>query len=548
MSRSYREVSATDAEIAMSRIDQIDTSYTGITATTTISNSSLKPLTGETTDAGQGSENPNLPLGQVIHRYHKVVGYCLLISIIVVGWGYDLVVIGAINGVEPFQDDYGELFEGKKIIPGTWLSLWLASTPLGMALGSIFAGWYQDVVGRRLSLMTCSAVCAVGVAGIFFSYLLPDIEAKRAMFFTGKVVQGFAVGGLKITALTYMSETTPTALRGPAMGLVPTANLLGQLLGSIVAYLINDVPGNAGYLGAFGSQWILAIVPFTLSIFLPESPSYLMQKGEGEKALQAATRLYAPRVDPAQELEKVRVSIMDERETSGGASYLACFNATHRRRTMIAMVANIVPMLFGLDLISKANYFLQIIGMASSTSLLILMGGIVGGTLANGIGIWVLSRVGRRTAIFWSLGASGVLWVTISVAGFWTGVIVANIVAGCMIGVIVISGVGSWPAAYAVMGEVSSLTMRAKTQGLGGVLQQGTSVMMNFLLPFVFNPDKGDLGAKTGFIYVAMCFAGIAICFYTIPEMKGRSVLEIDEMFNLGLPTRQFKSWRKNEE
>ena len=61
--------------------------------------------------------------------------------------------------------------------------------------------------------------------------------------------------------------------------------------------------------------------------------------------------------------------------------------------------------------ISKANYFIQIIGMDSGTSLLILMGGIVAGTIANGVGIWELSRVGRRKVIIVSLGAATVLWV-----------------------------------------------------------------------------------------------------------------------------------------
>lgn len=532
--------------IAMDPINRIDTNTPSMIEIQTRTDSSTKPLSDDSTSSP--TETANLPLGQVIRLYPKVAATCLCLATIVVGWGYDLVVIGAINGVEPFQDDYGEVFRGKKIIPSTWLSLWLASTPLGMAFGSVFAGWFQDVVGRRRSLMTGAVICGVGVALIFFSYLPKGLEAMRAMFFVGKVVQGFAVGHLKVTAMTYISETTPTALRGPAMGLIPTANLVGQLLGSVVSYVINDVPGKGGYLGAFGSLWILTVVPLVLSLVLPESPSYLVQQGEEDKALEAATKLYAPRVDPTLELAKVRDSITEERELTGEATYLACFNSTHRRRTWIVLMANLIPALFGLDLISKANYFIQIIGMDSGTSLLILMGGIVAGTIANGVGIWVLSRVGRRKVIIVSLGAATVLWVGIGVAGFWKGVAVANFVAAAMIAIIVVCGMGCWPASYAVMGETSSLRMRAKTQGVGGVVQQGSSVLLNFTLPYIFNPDAGNLGAKTGFVYVGTGLIGIGMTFFGIPEMRGRSPLDIDRMFQNGVKTREFKNWRGEDE
>ncbi|TDZ33795.1 MFS transporter fmqE [Colletotrichum spinosum] len=509
---------------------------------------SAKPLmksisqtsTGTTDDATE----KDLPLGQAIRQYPKVVAYCLLLTIIVIGWGYALVIVGTIVAVESFQHDYGEIYEGEWIIPSLWVSLWSASIPLGMALGSIFAGWFQDRVGRRMSLRAGSVICAIGVAGIFFSYLPANINAMRAMFFTGKVVQGLSIGILKVTAMTYISETAPTALRGSAMGLVPTGNLVGQLLGSIVLFFLNKTPQRAGYLAAFGSQWLLAVVPFILSIVIPESPAYLEERGESDRAVDSARRLYAPRVDALRVLEKIRASIAEERESSVGATYISCFVGTHRRRTMIVVLANLFPAMFGLDLISKSSYFLQVIGMKSSTSLIILILGIVVGTIANGAGLWILSRAGRRKVTLVSLSIAAVLWVGVSISGFWRGEAVAYFTAaGCVL-IIVVCGMGVWPAAYAIMGETSSLRLRAKTQGIGGVINQGASVVMSIVLPYCFNRDAGDMGAKTGFIYVGLCGLAVVLSFYYLPEMKGRSVIEIDHMFNIKLPARQFKGWK----
>ncbi|WDK22997.1 hypothetical protein CGRA01v4_14288 [Colletotrichum graminicola] len=466
-----------------------------------------KPTTSESVSHDTGEDN--LPLGQAIRQDPRVVAYCVSLTVVIVGWGYALVIVGSIIAVEPFQRDYGEMYDGKIIIPSLWVSLWSASIPLGMVFGSVFAGWYQDRVGRIWSLRTGAIICALGVGGIFFSHLPADMNAKRAMFFVGKTVQGLSIGVLKVTAMTYISETAPTALRGSAMGLVPTGNLIGQLLGSIVVFLVNDVPTKAGYLASFGSQWILAVVPFILSLIISESPAYLEERGKPDKATKASERLYAPRVDPMKVLRRLRASIIEEKEMTAGASYFTCFKGTNLRRTMVVIIANLFTALFGLDLIAKSSYFLQTIGMKSRISLMILIGGIVVGTFANGLG----PAVAYFTA------------------------------AGCIL-VIIVCGMGVWPASYAIMGETSSLRLRAKTQGIGGVAQQGSSVLMNLLLPYAYNPDAAHLGAKTSFLYVALCALEIALSWFFLPEMKGRSVLEIDHMFNLRLPARRFKKWK----
>jgi hypothetical protein len=37
---------------------------------------------------------------------------------------------------------------------------------------------------------------------------------------------------------------------------------------------------------------------------------------------------------------------------------------------------------------------------------------------------------------------------------------------------------------------------------------------------------------------------GVVVSYYMIPEMKGRSVNEIDRMFELGLGAREFGKWK----
>jgi hypothetical protein len=120
--------------------------------------------------------------------------------------------------------------------------------------------------------------------------------------------------------------------------------------------------------------------------------------------------------------------------------------------------------------------------------------------------------------------------------------------AACMMMTIVICGIGVWPASFAIGAETSSLQLRAKTQGIGWFVSALTSTVSGLCLPYVFNPDEGNLRGKTGFTYAASCAVGVVISYFLIPEMKGRSVNEIDRMFELKLGAREFKKWKHEGE
>lgn len=106
------------------------------------------------------------------------------------------------------------------------------------------------------------------------------------------------------------------------------------------------------------------------------------------------------------------------------------------------------------------------------------------------------------------------------------------------------AGLGVWPASYVVAGETSSLRLRARAQGIGWASSDAFSAVIGVVLPYVYNPDAGNLGAQSGFVYLGLAGIATVISYFILPEMKDRSAAEIDEMFELRLPARQFKTWR----
>ncbi|ETN37265.1 uncharacterized protein HMPREF1541_08256 [Cyphellophora europaea CBS 101466] len=493
-----------------------------------------------------------LHLKQAVKQYPKITRYVFFLMSAVLLYGYDLVIVGTIPAVPGFQRDFGQLHrdgdDEQHIIPALWLSLWSALGPAGSLAGAIFAGWLQDRIGRRRCLATGSFMSAVAVAILFVCNKPTAIEVRRGVFLLGKIIQGVAIGIINIQTITYVSETIPTCLRGPALALFPAFTLLGQLIGAIVIFLVSRIDSSASYLIAFASQWPFSVGPFILALMMPESPAYLIRKKRMDEAQRSLHRLFAPKVDPAAAFEHMRLSIEAEERMARQVSYRDCVNRTNRRRTWIVVFASIVTAIIGLPLLASASYFLQVVGMSAFNSLLFLIVGIILGLLANVASVWVLSRVGRRQLTITTLLIGAVLWGGMGICGFWDGVVTVWYTAISCMAIIVVVGVGAWPASYAIRSEASALRLRSKSQGIAGLFDYLSSIALNLVLPYIYNPDAGNLKARTGFIFTGLCLIGAVVTFLDVPEMKGRNVLELDAMFKLGLKTREFRSWNGSAE
>ncbi|KAL4995880.1 general substrate transporter [Aspergillus recurvatus] len=487
---------------------------------------------GRTSSLPSSQQQPNKSVLQPARESPKTVAWCFALASGIILYGYDLAIVGSVSSMPEFQKDFGRRLDGKLIIPALWLALWNIANPIGGILGALAGGYIQDRAGRRRSLTVASVVSAIGVAVAYVSDLPNDINSRRSVILVAKLVQGFAVNQIMCTTQTYMSEILPPVLRGPVLGLFPTFILMGQLIGSIIIYSMAARAGSEGYKLCFMSEWPFSVLPFVVSLLMPESPTYFIRKNCLEEARKCQERLSSSLEGADMILEQARLSIELEKKAKGSApGYLDCFKGTNRRRTMIVLFACLLPQLFGMSLLAKGSYFMQVVGMNAHTSLIFLQVGVGLGLVANVGSMVTITKFGRRPLTLFGLTACIILWTGMGITGCFSGTVTIWYSQITILLVVTLTGLTIWPASYAFGAEASSLQLRAKTQGLGWLVNCLSNGILGIVLPYIFNDDEGALRAKTGFVYMGFCILSLAVAWKIVPEMKDKTAVEIDWIF-----------------
>lgn len=92
-----------------------------------------------------------------------------------------------------------------------------------------------------------------------------------------------------------------------------------------------------------------------------------------------------------------------------------------------------------------------------------------------------------------------------------------------------------------MLGEATNTRVREKTSLLACSISILTTFATSFTMPYLINQGYAGLGGKVGFVYGSLCFAMNVVAYLVVPEMKGRSLEEIDALFERGVPLRQFR-------
>lgn len=202
-----------------------------------------------------------------------------------------------------------------------------------------------------------------------------------------------------------------------------------------------------------------------------------------------------------------------------------------------------------------STYYMQLAGYSTEMSFRLQIVQQIMSLIGNIMSYFVIDRVGRRNVMVYGLGIlTAILMVTggLAVVGSETGNPNAG---GAIKGTVALILVYCWwynltigAAGYTILAEVSTSRLRIKTIAIGMALQNALYTMWSFVLPYLFNPDKANLGAKVSFIFGGLCVICLVYLWFYQPETTGRTYGELDEMFMKKVSARKFKAYRTDAE
>jgi len=443
---------------------------------------------------------------------------------------------GIVVGIPQFRKDFGSLYDGSYVLDTNWQAAFNGAPAASTFFGAIGAGQLADWIGRRNTI-----ACALVVS--FTAITLEVVSTTNEMFFGGKFLNGFACGVLQSVGGSYVGEIVPLPLRGLTTCLIALSFTLGPF---IVALIVN-FHGNTGdawsYRAVFCSQYGFAVVAAAFIFFMPESPWWLVSKGRDDKALKSLSRLgySATNGDAARRLAHIKVTLGQvERETSG-ASYLECFRASNLRRTIISVTPLVAQQFTGIVFAaSYSTYYAQLAGYSVDDSFRLQVVQQVLSMLGNVASWYLIDASGRRAlTLYGTMGLTAILWVMGGLAvGGTAGMLkgaVAMILLYCFLYNVTIGA-----SAYVVLAETATSRLRVKTFAIGVAVNSVFGVFWSFVLPYLFNPDRANLGGKLGFVFGGLCFPTVIFIWWFLPETKGRSYEELDELFMQKISARAF--------
>lgn len=393
-------------------------------------------------------------------------------------------------------------------------------------------GWIANRYGRKMSLLVGILFCVGGIIGQVLS-------ETRIAFLLSKYVLGFGLGFFLTIGPLCTSEISPVALRGIATAAVNLGIGIGQLLSNSVIAGFGDRTDRWAYRAPFAFQLIFSAFLLAFLPFAPESPWYLVKKGNTAAARNALRKLWGKSADIEVQLKSVQTVV--EEETSGKElGFRDCFKGTHRIRTCISMGVFACQHLVGIIFIlGYSTYFFQLAGLANGDSFSMGVGVTACGVLGNTVSWFLVNNLGRRKVFNWGMVALTAMLLLIGILD----VVPTNGAQWAMSAITVVWAffyfmtIGAM--AFVILGEVSAPSLRAQTAALATATQAVFGLIMNFAIPYMVNPDEGNLAGKVGFIFGGLGAFATVWAFWYIPELKGRTFDEIDRMFFARVPPRK---------
>ncbi|KAL6946485.1 hexose transporter [Hanseniaspora osmophila] len=492
-------------------------------------------------------DEPALKNTKGLSAYFGVVSLCLCVAFGGFVFGYDTGSISGFVAMSGFKERYGSHNSSGYYLSNVRTGLMVSIFNIGCAIGGLILGKLGDMVGRKLALMVVTVIYVIGI--------IIQIASVHAwyQYFIGRIISGLGVGGISVLSPMLIGETSPAHLRGMLVACYQLMITLGIFLGYCINYGTKGYTNTAQWRITLGLCFLWALFMLGGMTFVPESARYLCQKDRGEEAKRSLSTVNKVPIDDPIVVNEydIIMSTVEAERMAGEASWGEIFST----KTKIFQRLVMGIMLQSLQQLTGDNYFFYYgtvvfaaVGLKDSFQTSIVIG--IVNFASTFFGIFFVNRFGRRTLLLWGAAtqvACLVVFASVGVKRLWPdgwNVGTASKGAGnCMIVFTcfyIFCFATTWaPLAYVVISESYPLRVRSKCMSLATAANWIWGFLISFFTPFI----TGAIHFAYGYVFMGCMVFGFFYVFFVVPETKGLSLEEVEEMWQEGVLPWKSASW-----
>ncbi|KAI9875586.1 MAG: MFS sugar transporter [Pleopsidium flavum] len=461
-------------------------------------------------------------------------------------FGFDISSMSGVLGTKAYTNYF-------RVDGGTRQGGITCAMPAGSLVGALASSFIADRFSRKTAIQVAAVIWIIGS-------ILQTAANGVALLVVGRIVAGICVGIASAIVPVYQAEIAPKEIRGRVVSLQQWAITWGILIQYFIQYGASFTGGgpdnpNQGT-AAFRIPWGVQMVPAALLLggmfFFPKSPRWLAGQDRWEECLRVLALLHGrgdvnhPKV--LAEYQEIEEALRFEREEAIG-SFKALTEPRMVKRVILGMSIQMWSQLCGMNVMMYyIVYVMQAAGIGDpllTASIQYILN--VALTLPA---ILFLDRWGRRPSLL--LGSFGMMtllflvgalegaygqtntnpdlgaisWALVGHPSVSKAIVALSYLFVCTFAV-------TWgPTSWTYPSEIFPSKIRAKAVSLS----TASNWAWNCALAFAVPPLLWSINWKMYMVFAAFNGAAFIHMFLTAPETKGKTLEEMDTVFDSGRP------------
>lgn len=462
--------------------------------------------------------------------------------------GYDAGFIGGTVSLSSFMSEFGldkMTTAQQNAISSNVVSVFQA----GAYFGCLLIYPVGELLGRKIGLFISGFLLTFGAA----ISLVSNLDRGLGAIYAGRVLTGLGIGGCSCLAPIYVSEISPAAIRGKLVGCWEISWQVGGMVGYWINYgVLENLPANRKqWLIPFAIQLVPSGIFWGLTVLLPESPRFLIARGNMDKAQKNLA--YLRNLEPDHPYSQYELNAMcqsiEENFDVTGRGFFAPLRAMFFKKSLVyrLLLSTALFMMqngFGINAVTYYSpTIFKSIGVSGSNATL-LSTGIFGVLKAAASLIWIfflVDKLGRRacliylclpcTICMWYIGAYvKIADPTQRLADGLTTSDAGGKAAQALLYIWTFFYGMTWNGTpWVICSEIFPQSVRT--------VAQAVNASSNWFWAFIFGHFTGDAISAIGYGYYFL-FAACSIVFpiavfFIYPETKGVPLEAIDYLFEV---------------